>query len=161
MMPSKSCMKKDKSLPRQAAQEGVRFDFMTILEFPIILGDTVPREGPPIAMAAIATRKLVIRVDRFEGARPERRDTRDLFMDAEDRTCLLLLADFSMHEVADAALEASRIRVDREHNAKLSSKQRIHKVLDTTRRTLKSNRTHEDTCNLKRPHSVRFCQGSP
>jgi hypothetical protein len=139
MMPSKSCLKKDNSLPRQPAKEGgVRFEYLTILEFPITLGDTVPREGPPIAMADKATRKLVIHLDRFEAARPERRDTRDLFLDAEDRTCLLLLAGFSMHEVADAALEACRIRVDREHNAKLSSKQRIHKVLDTTRRTLKS-----------------------
>jgi hypothetical protein len=137
-MPSKSCLKKDYSLPRQAAQEGVRFDYLTILEFPITLGETVPREGPPITMAANATRKLVIHFDRFEGARPERRDTRDLFLDAEDRTCLLLLAGFSMHEVADAALEASRIRVDREHNAKLSSKRGIHKVLDIARRTLKS-----------------------
>ena len=137
-MPSKSCLKKDESLPRQAVKEGVRFDYLTILEFPITLGDTVPREGPPITMAANATRKLVIRIDRFEAARPERRDTRDLFLGAEDRTCLLLLAGFSLHEVADAALEASRIRVDRAHHAKLSSKQRIHKVLDTTRCTLKS-----------------------
>lgn len=138
-MPSKSCLKKDKSsLPRQAAQEGVRFDYLTISEFPIIVGDTVPREGPPITMAAKATRKLVIDLDRFEAARPERRDIRDLFLDAEERTCLLLWAGFSIGEVADAALETCRIHVDREHNARLSSKQRIHKVLDATRRALKS-----------------------
>jgi hypothetical protein len=138
-MPSKSCLTTDNSLPRQAAQEGVRFDYLTISEFPIALGTTVPREGPPITMAAKATRKLVIGLDRFEAVRSERRDTRDLFLDAEDRTCLLLLAGFSMHDVADAALEACRIRVNRERNAKLSSKQRIHKVLGTTtKRTLKS-----------------------
>jgi hypothetical protein len=136
-MPSKSCLMKDKSLPRQAAQEGVRFDYLTISEFPITLGDNVPREGPAITMAAKATRKLVIYLDRFEAARPERRDTRDLFLDANDRISLLLLAGFSMREIADATLEACRIKVDREHNAKLSSKQRIHQVLDTTRRTLK------------------------
>lgn len=141
-MPSKSCLKKDNSLPRQAAQQeqGVRFDYVTISEFPITLGATVPREGPPIAMAANATRKLVIHLDRFEAVRPERREKRDLLLNAEDRTCLLLLAGFSMHQVADASLEVCRIQVDREHNAKsASSKQRriVHKVLDTTRRTLK------------------------
>jgi hypothetical protein len=140
MMPSKSCLKKDNGLPRQATQEGVRFDYLTILEFPITLGDgSVPREGPPITMADKASRKLVIDLDRFEAARPERRDTRDLFLDAEDRTCLLLLAGFSVGQIADAALEACRIKIDREHsNTKLSSKQRIHNVFDMTRRTLKS-----------------------
>jgi hypothetical protein len=137
-MSSKSCLKKGNGLPRQAAQEGVRFDYLTILEFSITLGDTVPREGPPITMAAKATRKLVIDLDRFEAARPERRATRDLFLDAEERTCLLLVEGFTMRRITDAALEACRIKVDRrEHNAKLSSKQRIHKLFDTTRRTLK------------------------
>jgi hypothetical protein len=138
MIPSKSCLMKDNSVPRQAAQEGVRFDYLTISEFSITLGDNVPREGPPITMAAKATRKLVICLDRFEAARPERRDTRDLYLDANDRISLLLLEGFSMREIADAALEACSIKVDREHNAKLSSKQRLHKDLDTTRRTLKS-----------------------
>jgi hypothetical protein len=137
-MPSKSCLKKDNGLPRQAAQEGVRFDYLTISEFPITLGHTVPREGPPITMAAKATRKLVIDLNRFEAARPERRETKDLFLDAEERTCLLLLEGFTIRQIADAALEACRIKVDRQHNTKLSSKQRISKVLDTTRRTLKS-----------------------
>jgi hypothetical protein len=94
-------------------QKKVRFDCLIIKEFPIELGDNVPKSGAPVTMSQTACRSLVINVEHFESIRPPRRHRKSLILTAAARTERLLLAGHSFEEIANATLMAHSIRVSR------------------------------------------------
>jgi hypothetical protein len=94
-------------------QKNVRFDCLIIKEFPIELGDNVPKSGAPVIMSQTACRSLVINVEHFESIRPPRRHRKSLILTTTARTERLLLAGHSVEEIANATLMAHSIRVSR------------------------------------------------
>jgi hypothetical protein len=94
----------------------VRFDCLIIKEFPIELGDNVPRTGAPVIMSQTACRSLVINLEHFESIRPPRRHRNSLILTTAARTERLLSAGHSLEEIAHATLTAYSIRVSRGKN---------------------------------------------
>jgi hypothetical protein len=94
-------------------KKNVRFDCLIIKEFPIELGDNVPRAGAPVRMSQTACRSLVINVEHFESIRPPRRHRKSLILTTAARTERLLLAGHSFEEIANATVTAHSIRVSR------------------------------------------------
>jgi hypothetical protein len=90
-----------------------RFDCLIIKEFPIELGDNVPRTGAPVTMSQTACRSLVINVEHFESIRPPRRHRKSLILTTAARTEQLLLAGHSFEEIANATVTAHSVRVSR------------------------------------------------
>ena len=115
----------------------VRFDSLTIKEFPIALGDSVPHEGAPIGLGGKAQRSLVISMDHFEKIRPQRRPRKNLQIDSATRTDILLAAGHSYSEIATATITAHRVRISREETIRLVNKQSLSKMVDLTRKALK------------------------
>jgi hypothetical protein len=109
----------------------VHFGPLTIDEFPIIVGESVPREGPPIALGPTAFRRQVIDLDRFECIRPERRGRLELLLDPEERMSILLMRGYTVDKIIDAALRAAQVRISRGESSKdkSSRKERIAKAL--------------------------------
>jgi hypothetical protein len=117
----------------------VSFDNLTINEFPIELGDNVPRRGAPLSMSRTACRSLVIGLEYFESNRSPRRHRNSLIVTAEARTEQLLLAGHSFEEIVKAILTAHRIRASRDEVIQQASKQGgISKFIQSTGRILKS-----------------------
>jgi hypothetical protein len=105
---------------------------MVIDEFPVIIGDySVPRDGPPIALDAKATRSWAIDLDRFECICPERRRRHELFLSVQERTLMLLLEGYSLGEIDWARVNAFQVRLQREESSKdpsTSTKHRLSKA---------------------------------
>jgi hypothetical protein len=71
--------------------KNVRFDDLIINEFPIELGDNVPRTGAPVSMSRTASHSFVIGLEYFESNRPPRRHRNSMIVTTEARTERLLL----------------------------------------------------------------------
>jgi hypothetical protein len=81
----------------------VHFCPLTIDEFPIIVGDSVPHEGPPIALGPTAFRRQEIDLDRFEFIRPGRGQGRlELLLSAEKRMSILLMQGYTLDKISKA-----------------------------------------------------------
>jgi hypothetical protein len=127
------------SPPIKNKNKNVRFDGLIINEFPIELGDNVPKTGAPVSMSRTACRSLVIALEHFESIRPPRRPRNSLNLTAEARTERLLLAGYSFEEIVDAVLIAHRIQVSRDEVIQEhASKQGLSKFVQSTRRILKN-----------------------
>ena len=92
----------------------VQFDSLTIKEFPLVPGHTVPTEGVPVSIGSTPINSIVISVDKFESFRPPRREVMALRLDPETRSKLLFLAGYSFTDIADSATGAQIIRRSRD-----------------------------------------------
>ena len=92
---------------------------MVIDEFPIILGDNVPSDGPPIALDTKPVRRWVIDLDRYECVCPERRRRHELQLSADERTLMLVVdGGITIHSILERAAEARQVRLNREESLK-------------------------------------------
>jgi hypothetical protein len=121
----------------------VRFDSITIVEFPIVLGvEVIPSTGgAPLALGSKPSREVRLGLDHFECIRPPRRSKRNLILDPETRTAMLLKSGYSFEAVATAALSCYRIQESRGESVRedlVKRKQLLNKMVDSTRRAIKS-----------------------
>lgn len=140
-IPKTSCMKRHQfcrqSTPANTTNKRmVNFGSIAIEEFPTVLGDSVPREGAPIALGNKATRSLSISLEEFERIRPQRRERGKLVIDKVTRDIMLLDAGYSVEDILNATESASRIQADRDDTIKKehNSKFRVVKLVNVTRR---------------------------
>jgi hypothetical protein len=121
----------------------VRFDSITIVEFPIVLGvEVIPSTGgAPLALGSKPSREVRLGLDHFECIRPPRRSKRNLILDPETRTAMLLKSGYSFEAVATAALSCYRIQESRGESVRedlVKRKQLLNKMVDSTRRAIKN-----------------------
>jgi hypothetical protein len=127
--------------PSQQDKNGVRFDCLIIKEFPIELGDNVPKAGAPVSMSQTACRSFLIDLEAYESIRPPRRHRKSLIVTIEARTERLLLAGHSFDEIAKATLTAHGIRVSRDeviqqHASNKKMQQGLSKFVQSTLRSV-------------------------
>lgn len=124
-------------------QTKVRFDSITIVEFPVVLGvEVVPSTGgAPLALGSEPSREVSLGLDQFESIRPKRRSKRNLILNPETRTAMLLKSGYSFEAVANAALSCYRMQESREESVReelFKRKQLLNKMVDSTRRVIKN-----------------------
>jgi hypothetical protein len=143
MIVHRSCLKNDttdKMHPSSSSiEKQVHFGPLVIEEFRVIIGDSIPREGAPLTLNTKAMPSFVIGLDRFECIRPERRRKYELWLDAEERTSILLTEGYSLEDIAYATLLALKVRSQRADSSKdRFPKHRIAKAIVSTGRAIKN-----------------------
>jgi hypothetical protein len=142
MIVHRSCLKNDttdKIHPSSSVEKQIHFGPIVIVEFPVIIGDSIPREGAPLTLDAKAIRSFVIGLDRFECIRPERRRKYELWLDAEERISILLTEGCSLEDIANATLLPLKVRSQRADSSKNRfPKHQIAKAIVFTGRAIKN-----------------------
>jgi len=118
----------------------VQFGSLKVDEFAIIIGDAVPRNGPPIALESKAIRSFSMDVDDFEATRPvRRRALDDMQLDSWQRTRILFDQGHSPESIAFATSSAESIRLNREQSSQdeANKKSKLRKLVVKTRQTIK------------------------
>ena len=140
---SSLCESRSPTTSINRASTKVRFDSITILEFPIVLGvEVVPSTGgAPIALGSKPSRQVSLGLNHFESIRPQRRCKRNLILDPERRTAMLFQSGYSFEVIANAALSCYRIQESRGEAVReelVKRKQLLNKMVDSTRRAIKN-----------------------
>ncbi|KAL3941137.1 MAG: hypothetical protein SGBAC_004450 [Bacillariaceae sp.] len=99
------------------SNKSVRFSTLSIVEFGVRIGDSVPCFGPPIGLGEEAIRENVWCVPHFESVRPKRRSLQKLRLDPWERTRLLYRHGFAPEAIEAAACDADTIRTNRKESA--------------------------------------------
>jgi hypothetical protein len=123
--------------PSTTTRKSVTFDKVTLLEFPMELGDNpCCSSGVPVQLGWNAQAISTHYVQTFDMLRqPKRRTSRkELVMNIEKRANIVLNAGYSLHEIAAAALEVEAIRNSRRASLKTQGWERMVTMLESTGR---------------------------
>jgi hypothetical protein len=95
--------------------QSVRFDSVTIRQYPVIPGDNPSvSEGPPLTMDWKSSNKFSTNVDKFEEVRKgHRRHSSQMRMPSSMRVIFLIEQEYSIRDIAIATKEAAIIRTQR------------------------------------------------
>jgi hypothetical protein len=116
----------------------VRFNELTIHEFPYALGDNPAcSEGCPIRLSRTAESHTTVKVDTYEWTRRKRRKGKKLKLSVETRAKLLFRAGYSLEEIAGSTMQVQMIRLERSKCLENTGWERfVNTLIETTGRTL-------------------------
>jgi hypothetical protein len=118
-------------------KKSVTFDKVTLLEFPMELGDNpCCSRGIPVQLGWKAQAVSIHDIETFDMLRqPKKRSSRKkLIMSIEKRTKIVLNAGYSLNAIAEAALEVEAIRASRRACLKTQGWERMVTMLENTGR---------------------------
>jgi hypothetical protein len=120
-VPSTNNAKGDESLQLPTMRRNVSFgDRLEILEFPIVLGDSVCSSGAPVQIgwkpSKVVTRNLDVHELCREQSNGGRRSKKELILSVNKRALMLLNAGFDENDIKTATEDAKVIRQYRREN---------------------------------------------
>mmetsp|Transcript_32967 Transcript_32967/g.79746 ORF Transcript_32967/g.79746 Transcript_32967/m.79746 type:complete len:193 (+) Transcript_32967:93-671(+) len=99
--------------PKKKSLKRVRFGTLSVVEFGVRVGDSIPCFGPPIGLGEEVVRDDVWSVSHYEAVRPKRRSLKELRLDPWERTRLLYNQGYNPETIQEAACDADTIRSNR------------------------------------------------
>jgi hypothetical protein len=112
-------------------KNNVSFGDITIRDYPMIMGGSVPGCGVPLTLDWEAESEVVLKVEDYEKYRPERRRSRAMYMPPDVRLNLAIRSGFTMREAGSVISECKRIRKERTSSLHDWKWSRISKVMRT------------------------------
>lgn len=116
----------------------VRFDALTIHEFPMILGDNPAcLAGPPLSISWEPQGTTSLTVDEFESTRPPRRLQAQMIVPAAMRLEILRRTGYARNEIIALT---KPVNIDRSRRRSSKEMQNLDKVNELTERVLRASR---------------------
>jgi hypothetical protein len=123
----KSCLKKEVSVTHP---KKVLFDQITVLEFPIILGDNpTPINGIPITIGWKPQKMMMLDIHAFERYRPARRTKEELLLSPLRRVQMVLLGGWFPSDIRKTRLEVIDIQFNRAMSSQKSGWERLKEMM--------------------------------
>ncbi|CAJ1946734.1 unnamed protein product [Cylindrotheca closterium] len=103
--------------PKTKSLKKVRFGALSVVEFGIRIGDSIPCFGPPIGLGLEVIKDELWSVNHYEAVRPKRRSPKELRLDPWERTRLLYRQGYDPETIQEAAFDADSVRAHRKDSA--------------------------------------------
>jgi hypothetical protein len=128
------------SIMTTPGNRNVHFHEIEVALYPVQVGDNPTADGVPISLGWVVDEKHSFSLDDYESSKPEPRSRAELLMPAQVRRDMLENLGFTAREMLNTVQELKKIKRSRQKSIKGQKWDKLHLVVEKSRRKMKNIR---------------------